>query len=146
MKLETGFIDYSKGCEETECLVFTGNSFIKKNGGLVMGRGAAKQVRDSFPGIDIDLGSRIPHLGYYGVIEARILPFKLLAFQVKYGYMDQADLELITKSTQKMAHVAETNKNVTFHMNFPGVGNGRLAIQQVGPIIESLPNNVHVWR
>jgi formylmethanofuran dehydrogenase subunit D len=40
-----------------EVVVVTTNGTIKKDGACVMGRGIARQVRDSIPGIDKRLGS-----------------------------------------------------------------------------------------
>jgi hypothetical protein len=40
---------------------------------------------------------------------------------------------------------AEEHPEVEIHLNMPGVGSGRRSLQEVLPIIEVLPDNVHVW-
>jgi hypothetical protein len=38
-------------------IAITTNGYVKGNGACVMGRGCAKEARDSFPGIDLGWGS-----------------------------------------------------------------------------------------
>ena len=59
MKLINGLLDYSKPWAVPDIYLFTGNPIVKANGAIVMGRGAAKQVRDTFPGIDKVFGEEI---------------------------------------------------------------------------------------
>jgi len=125
----------------------TTNSYIRKDGALVMGRGAAKQLATMFPRIPYLLGDRIDHLGEYnvGVLTQTNEPFLSLgAFQVKFHFGDAADLELITRSRDELHKLACEDGRV-FHVNFPGIGNGRLKYDDVLPIMEDLPDNVCVW-
>jgi len=127
-------------------LLVTTNSFIKKNGSLVMGRGFAAQIRDTYPGISEIFGNMIiktcGHLGCYGII----FHGKFGAFQVKYHYMQPAEIELVQRSTELLITIANRQSTKLFGMNCPAIGNGKLQIEVIHPIIEKLPNNVHVWR
>jgi hypothetical protein len=63
MRLQLGKLDYSPrgmlATHERTAFLFTGNSTVKTNGALVMGRGAALEVRDLYPGVDHMLGRKI---------------------------------------------------------------------------------------
>ena len=131
--------------KEADYFVFTGNSFIKNNGALVMGRGMAKQVRNKIPGIDIRIGSRILkkclHLRTYGFVHSG----RIGVFQVKQHYYETASLAIVEYSTTCLISFAIKHKNKHIHINYPGVGCGGLTKKQILPIIEYLPNNVHIW-
>lgn len=151
MKLINRLLDYSKPWTKPHFALFTGNVIIKSNGGLVMGRGAAKQVRDLYPGVDIRMGERIEARGKYArVVWLRLAyshPEQFLGwFQVKEHWKDQASLELINESAMVLAHTAQAEPHHTFHMNYPGIGNGRLEESQVRVIVERLPDNVWLYR
>ena len=125
----------------------TTNSYIRNDGALVMGRGAAKQLATLYPKIPYELGRRIQHLGEYniGVITDKVSGLSLGAFQVKYHFGDAADLDLIKRSADELHKVACEDGRV-FHVNFPGIGNGRVSFDSVYPLIERLPDNVCVWQ
>lgn len=140
-----------------ECIVpgpvylVTTNSFIKRDGCLVMGRGAAKQLALQKPILPKILGRLIAndcgHLGEYNVgIYTGGSQVSCGAFQVKYHWGDAADIELIKRSTDCLIELANSKPDVEFHLNYPGIGNGRLDIDLVEPIIDRLPDNVNVWR
>ena len=125
----------------------TTNSYIRKDGALVMGRGAAKQLATMFPNLPFELGKRIEHLGEYNVgvlTQTNDSKLSLGAFQVKYNFADAADLDLIGRSVDELHRLAVEDGRV-FHVNFPGIGNGRLTYDSVLPLLASLPDNVCVW-
>lgn len=126
----------------------TTNSFVKRDGKLVMGRGIAQQVRDSYPGIDYDFGTRIlkekAFLKEYNLLHSRVHP-KFYAFQVKYHWFSEADLKLIENSCKMLKLRAELEEHNIFFLNFPGIGNGKLSREDVLPLIEDLPDNVTIW-
>lgn len=125
----------------------TTNSYIRKDGALVMGRGAARQLASRFPTLPYELGKRITHLGEYniGVItQTNDKQLSLGAFQVKYNFADAADLDLIQRSADQLHDLAVRDGRI-FHVNFPGIGNGRLKYDDVLPIMQDLPDNVCVW-
>ena len=126
----------------------TTNSYIRKDGALVMGRGAARQLAGMFPKLPYALGERIEHLGEYnvGVLTDTATGLSLGAFQVKFNFADEADLDLIKRSVAELTQVATERSDRTFHLNYPGIGNGKLSIDDVEHLLEPLPDNVMVWR
>jgi hypothetical protein len=131
--------------------MFTGNKTIKQNGALVMGRGAAKEVRDSYPGIDklikcdqpvtfVKVPPKFPQLPEFALDQY------LGYFCVKDHYAESADIALIEESVQLLTKHALRLKQVTFHLNYPGIGAGRLSIADVQWILEPLPDNVWVYQ
>ena len=127
--------------DTTDHFIFTGNAFIRKDGALVMGRGIAREVRDRHPGQDLYFGGRITHLQPYHLI----LGDHFGVFQVKHHFSDTADLGLIGHSVIVLAKAAKDAPTERFDMNFPGIGNGHLAYNDVLPLLENLPDNVHIW-
>ena len=136
---------------DTDLFLVTTNAYVKQNGELVMGRGIALEARQRVPTIDLLFGgivlSRSGHLGEYGLI---ILPrwpeVKLGAFQVKRTFSEKASLDLIRLSVKMLDVFIKQHPQIRVALNFPGIGNGRLAKRYVSPIIETLPNNVTVWQ
>lgn len=125
--------------------LFTGNSYITANGALVMGRGAALQVRSRYPGIDVEFGDRIEHLSTYGIV---VIPkYNIGVFQVKDHFSKAARPDLIAYSAAVLHNwlLVEERREFQVHMNFPGIGNGKLEKRQVMPLIEDLPSNVTVY-
>lgn len=158
--------------ETTRNLVLTTtNATINTDtGGLVMGRGHAKQVRDRYRAVDkklahairksviervatvgegdisIRLGERYVLYGdYYLIVSSHWPRVKLGAFQVKRSFSERADLDLISKSTMKLLEFIKANDVQRVDLPFPGIGNGKLSEAQVAPILEILPDNVRVW-
>lgn len=144
MEYQTG--DLLQFASNYNYMLVTTNSFIKKDNTLVMGRGFAKQIKDNYPGIDSIYGNLISrscgHLGKYGVIFYGYLGI----FQVKYNYMQSADVELVEYSTNMLIEISKRQSNKLFAMNCPAIGNGKLHLNVIHPIINRLPDNVHVWR
>ncbi|NJO31394.1 MAG: hypothetical protein HC874_30440, partial [Richelia sp. SL_2_1] len=70
-------------------------------------------------------------------------------FQVKYGWWQEADLDLINYSTDRLIDFTNDplyyQSDLRIDLNFPGIGNGRLNRSKVLPIIEKLPDSVHIW-
>ena len=142
---------YEKGdmwsvLDHSDLFLITTNSFVKRNGELVMGRGIALEAKTRFPGLAQSFGETISntcgHLGEYNII----LPkpgSKIGAFQVKYFWGDQADLKLIERSVNALIKIAPNYTRID--INFPGIGNGRLKYDDVKAIVDRLPENVHVW-
>lgn len=127
----------------------TTNSYIRNDGALVMGRGAAKQLALMYPILPLMLGRNIlkscGHLGEYNIDTlTNGSGITLGAFQVKFNFSDEADLDLIKRSCDELHRMACEDERV-FHVNFPGIGNGRLKYNDVLPIVETLPDNVNVW-
>jgi hypothetical protein len=128
-------------------LLVTTNSFVRQDGALVMGRGAAKTAMLKWPRLPYSLGKYIDHLGEYnvGIITDNNLSLHIGAFQVKYHFKDEADLDLIARSVAELTAITNKKPDWRFDMNFPGIGNGHKAYEDVAPLLDSLPDNVHVW-
>ncbi len=127
-------------------IIVTTNSFLTTEMKLVMGRGAAWQLKVKVPGIDKIFGKMIHdtfgHLGRYGLIFHK----RYGAAQVKYRFDEKAELELIKFSMTMLSVAATKDRKSIFNINFPGIGNGRLKKHEVESILEILPDNVHVWK
>jgi len=135
-----------------DILVFTANGFVKNNGELAMGKGAAKAVKDKYPHVAISAGTVVQEYGIklensiykYGLLQVSKNP-KIFALQVKYHFNDFAKLHLIEMSINKLIRLAEEYKGYKIALNYPGIGYGKLDITQVGPIVRGLPKNVYVY-
>ena len=150
MILVKGRLDYSVKPDVNNMHIFTGNAFVKNNGALVMGRGAAQQVRDLYPTVQFELGNKIKALNIAGedylVLLSVTAGHPIWVFQVKYNWFEDADVELIKRSVCKLHAIAENNPDVIYHMNYPGIGNGKLSITKVEPALHTLPDNVIIYK
>lgn len=127
-------------------ILVTTNASVRKDGTLVMGRGAALQAAKLYPGIDYKLGQRVKQFGYrmlYGTLWDRHWPIG--AFQVKRRWMDKADIEIIKESVKQLRQIAIYYKDVVWNVNYPGIGNGGLSKDVVAPLLAGLPENVVIW-
>jgi hypothetical protein len=151
MKLIHGLLNYADSWAEDQVYLFTGNSVIKNNGAIVMGRGAAKQVRDTYPGIDKAFGTAIGNEPSLHVLvlqrrNPRMGSIKIGWFKVKHHWADNAEPALIAESATRLAALAEEHPELTWHMNYPGIGNGGLTVADVSNLLEILPDNVLIYR
>lgn len=136
---------------QVDLFCITTNSYIRKDGELVMGRGIARQARDRYPGLGLALGNAISDAGMhgkvYGLLVSPSWPIKkLAAFQVKVNWQANADLDIIKKSAQALWKFATANPDKSIALNFPGIGYGRLDYNNVLEIVKHLPNNVTLWK
>ena len=146
MNLRTGNLFLSPGVP-----VVTTNAILNRHGHLVMGRGAALEASRRFPGLALNAGTALGSLdlvgGRYGLLTPAQLEQPILLFQVKLHWKDAADIHLIRHSTEKLAVYAADRRWQTFNLNFPGIGNGRLAhrFEEILSVLSDLPDNVSVW-
>lgn len=130
--------------KEDGCKFITANSHLTKDLRLVMGRGAAQELKTILPGIDKIFGKIIHrtcgHLGLYGLIKHD--PCGI--FQVKYNFRDKADLDLIRFSINLLTGEAKKTGRI-IHLNYPGIGYGQLSKEVIRPLLDILPDNVHIW-
>lgn len=146
MKLVEGRLDYAAGWERPDVYVFTGNPIRRKDGAVVMGRGAAKEVRDNYPTVPYAIGEYLKARPYANLALANVGPEQdIIWFKVKHHWRADADLALIYDSAYALGLIARLSEETTYHMNFPGVGNGRLRYEDVLPILEKLPDNVLIY-
>jgi len=135
---------------QTDLFCITTNSYLRWNDTVVMGRGIARQAKERIEGIDKYFGDQIKntcgHLGLYGlIIWKRKHAQSVAAFQVKYHFKSNANLDIIATSTDMLTKLANKYPDARFDLNFPGIGNGHLPRNEVLPIISQLPDNIHVW-
>lgn len=134
---------------KTDLFLITTNPIRRKDGAIVMGRGIAKQVKERFPNFPFDFGWRysIQFMGYQSLTPTGVVgryDGQLMGyFMVKDHWREEAKLELIEDSVSDLCETAYAYGRID--LNFPGIGNGKLRREDVLPIIEQLPDNVHVW-
>lgn len=132
---------------KVDLFCITTNSFLKKNGEAVMGAGIAKQAAERYPELPRILGAYLTdrHLGRYALITTELQGQELGFFQVKTHWRDKADLSLITLATSRILTYCYLYPTHTVALNYPGIGNGHLLVEQVKPIIDILPSTVRIY-
>lgn len=151
MILRKQWLDYNEPWQLPDVYLFTGNSYVSSRGRLVMGRGAARAVRDRWLHIDKRLAQVVQqspdrnvlftHIGNDPAIDKQFIGW----FKVKHYFRDAAEIAIINKSTKELTRIAKQNSHLRFHINYPGVGAGRLSVNEVDSIIQQLPDNVIVY-
>lgn len=135
---------------KTDLFLITTNPIRRSDGAIVMGRGIAKQIKDRFPQFPYDFARRrtpegaggyqgITPTGVVGRYDGQLVGY----FMVKNHWREAAVLDVIEDSVTDLSEVAHHYDRID--LNFPGIGNGKLDREDVLPIIEVLPDNVHVW-
>jgi hypothetical protein len=133
----------------TELFLITTNPIVNGQGLAVMGRGIAKQAADRFPTIRADFAevinnpTRVWECDVIGRYDDQLVGF----FMVKDHWAAPARIDIISKSVDDLVQWIEESDNPLSRvdLNFPGIGNGGLDRELVLPIIEQLPDNVHIW-
>lgn len=121
--------------------VISTNGTVKKNGECVMGRGCAAEAKKKYPGLAMDLGTRIE---FYGNVPLIFEQEKLVTFPVKHKWYEKADPKLIEKSTAALTRFALLHSDEVIALPRPGCGNGQLKWEDVKPLLVGLPDNVKV--
>jgi hypothetical protein len=134
----------------SDIFVITGNSFIKNNGSLAMGKGIALETQTRFPEINKIFGKMIitncGHLGIYNLINYD----RIYLLQTKVHYQNPSPIKLVIDSVNKLKDIIKIpnnqTKNQIVNMVFPGIGNGKLTKEEVyNRCLINLPNNVTIW-
>lgn len=148
---EIGNMWRSKGHPNSMMLV-TANSVLNRYGWLVMGAGAAYQARLNYPMLDKVFGDAVAKTcGSHGVFGLIIHPdwpepkTNIGLFQTKTDWRQPSNLDIIQKSADMLALWAAEHPDIQVHLNYPGIGLGGLPIIVVQPIVDALPDNVHIW-
>lgn len=143
--------------DHTDWFLITTNRSVTKDGLAVMGRGMALEAALRFPTIRQDFGKKllergsnihVTTIGHYGNPNK---PVYVGCFMVKDHWKEPAKLELIRDSAFYLADTLITLNNVWNYgvdrvdLNFPGIGNGKLKREDVLPLLECLPDYVHIW-
>ena len=126
-------------------MVISTNSYVRKDGELVMGRGIAKEAKNRFPVLPGAAGRYIietcGHMGEYNFILSNI---RIGMLQVKYHFKDKADLHLIERGLIAMEErLAKVPRII---MNFPGIGYGGLEYPACLKLVEQLPDKYEVYQ
>lgn len=138
--------------QSTGVLLFTANSVINRLGELVMGAGAAQDVKRVFPNAPRHFGSQVKHLEQFGVcimdMRSKLYkkPRQVGAFQVKRDWRDTAHLNMIETSVADLLALAIAHPDTVYHLNYPGIGHGGLTEADIRPLIQELPDNVHIYK
>ena len=175
MKQQSGDMwSVTAGLTPKDLFCVTTNAQVrKKDGALVMGRGIALEAAQRYPGLQQEAGRRITeHLAlrarlgrpdrFYGLLVIRAgtvpgLDFHLGLFQVKDHWKDEASPGLIASSARRLHAALSPSLRLRAihspwaggvgHLNYPGIGNGRLTPEIVAPcllVLKDLP--VTLWR
>ncbi len=160
---------------KADLICVTGNATIRKDGCLVMGRGAALECMTRYPGINKEFGDLIARHSHRNATQARMLgenvPYGVLLsrrkhrnpgcgtvatlglFQVKWHFRGDAEPGLIQVSVEYLTEIANSYEingktkrdGLRIAVNMPGVGYGHLHRKVVMPLLKPLPDNVEVW-
>lgn len=140
---------------KTDWFLITTNPIVRKDGAAVMGAGIAKEAASRYPGLAFDFGTRLKGWGGYwyehqvatiGVYGGQ----RIGCFMVKDHWQNPACPVIIMDSVDTLKDILRSLNEIgigyqRIDLNFPGIGNGKLKREDVLPIIEQLPDNVHVW-
>jgi hypothetical protein len=146
MKLATG--NMWSAYPQADLFLITTNSTLKNDGCLVMGTGIALEAAQRYLVLPHKLGIAVARKGpTYGLLVAKNWPTtKIGAFQVKTDWRQPASLDLIALSTKMLIAWCAEHPDAQVHLNFPGIGAGKLSANTVTSIIKELPDTVTVWR
>jgi hypothetical protein len=134
-----------------DVILFTANNTLNAKGELVMGAGAAREAKERFPDLPRFLGYQIASkTGDYGVVSTMV-PYqggrqRIAAFQTKRHWKSPSPLDLLKLSCEKLAGYAKQFPVQRIALNYPGIGLGGLTESDVLPLLETLPDNVFVYR
>lgn len=145
----------------TDLFLITTNPIIRKDGCLVMGAGVAKQAADKFFNLPFEYAQKVRYDRWYQAYDDSMHPTycnfvgsfgdafvrqPMGYFMVKDHWQESAKLEIIERAVKELVRVfINTGNFKRIDLNFPGIGNGKLKREDVLPIIEQLPDNVHIW-
>lgn len=140
MKTHKGNILSDVILDQADAICIPTNGIVKKNGSAVMGAGLAKQAKNKWPGIDVQLGHYLSNLGNMvcGLLKIPDKDCWVISFPTKNHWKDPADLELIKQSCEQLGVLADTFKWEYVFLPPVGCGLGGLSIDVVKPALEEL--------
>jgi hypothetical protein len=137
--------------EEAPAKCITINGTLKKGNRLVMGAGVAGQAESRYPDFPKIAGKYIAkngnHVTFYGawylrgqhIAQARPEDvFYFITFPVKYNWYEDADLELIERSSKELMQLLDQHPWKKVLLPRPGCGYGHLKWEDVKPVIEPI--------
>jgi hypothetical protein len=132
--------DLAKSCGGVA--VIGTNTATNSKGLAVMGRGAAKKASVLYPGLPDRFGEWLARFpvstrDQRGAVHAQAIRnrqfayhtherYIILAFMVKYGWWEDADLDIIDQQARILQDCCLRHPDVTFFLTRVGSGNGRL--------------------
>lgn len=127
-----------------DVVCITTNGMVKKNGECVMGRGIACQFKIRYPFAPKILGDKINKNG--NILQPIMWneDITFMAFPTKHKWFEKSDLNLIYQSALDLASIALASPDKKILLPKPGCSNGGLDWKDVKPIIDFLPDNVHI--
>lgn len=145
MEIKNQRLVYKRGVVGKEIYMFTANSTLTQSGKLVMGAGTARVVRDTYNNIDKMFGNTIDDQEVFGVKFIQQGQQWIGAFQTKIHWQKESPLEVVRESTRQLKWYAERRPDWNFHLPCPAINHGKRSLQEVLPLLESLPDNVIVY-
>ncbi len=150
--------------QKSDLTLLTTNATLNARDALVMGAGIARQARDRWPGLDLALGQSIRiKCSAYSPFEYRDRHYKVYqppynliispdwprkkvgAFQVKSRFYIPASFDLISTAVSHLVSWCTEHPEAVVHLNFPGIGNGRLPRSKVLLLVRKLSDKVVIW-
>lgn len=139
-------------------IIVTTNGYITRGGYLTMGRGAALEAKNRIKGIEYECAKILTMNAEFDAMsktyEYGFMPIRpqynddkkigFGIFQVKHHWNHKANLDLIERSADSLTKMAKMYPDVSFRMNYPGIGNGKLSTSDVQPILTRIPDNVTI--
>ena len=115
---------------------------VVKHGRNIMGRGVAKDARDQYPDLDLQIGTLITT---YGNRCFRVAmddnQWTLVTFPTKHHWLDPADPKLIVTSAYQLVEMADKFGWAEVILPQPGTGNGGLKWENVEPLLIDILDN-----
>lgn len=134
---------------EYDLILVTSNANLNQHGELVMGAGAAKHVRDNYPGLAKTFGNHVRGHELYGILtigKAQRFKEEIGLFQTKINWLEKSNVGVIAYSCGMLTAIArEERVHQRICLNFPGIGYGGLHPKDVLPYVQMLPENVDLW-
>lgn len=125
--------------------LFTANSVVKKDNTLVMGAGSAKDFKLAYPKAPKYFGGVIKDFPTVSVHLVKRDDGLVGSFKTKNHWKEPSTLDIIKASVKMLKLHAATHPEWSIHIPFPGIGFGGLAVEDVLPLLEELPDNVFVF-
>lgn len=133
---------------KTDLFLITTNPVVRKDGYAVMGAGIAKQAATKYPEIPKSFGQLLENsddsrdkCGWICTLNGQAIGY----FMVKDHWANTARVDIIAESIDDLKSWLTSHKYSRVDLNFPGIGNGKLKREDVLPLLEQLPDSVHIW-
>lgn len=137
-------------CNARDVICVTTNGTVKKDGQAMMGRGAAKFVRDTFKNIDTKLGELIKAYGNrvfnLGTQEYAGKPLILFSFPTQADMSSKTDAALIKKSIEELVSLCDKFQlKGKVYLPVPCVRIGDATWQEIKPLLASLDDRFVIY-